>query len=96
MVSAHDKSIIFVQWALHPLSLPATSYTMLVALERERGRVLTNVTFSSEAPATKHQFSPVITGLLYTVSVIAHNEGLGVSSPPMTVTWTAGEDIREW
>ena len=93
MVSPQDSSTIFIRWALHPRSLPATSYTMLVT---DGGGRFTNVTFSSEEPAARHQFSPVTFGDVYTISVIAVNEVLRVSSPPMTVTWTAGEDIREY
>lgn len=64
-------------------------------LVTDGGGRLTNVTFSSEASATIHQFSPVTADGVYTISVIAVNKALRVSSPPMTVTWTAGEDIRE-
>ena len=98
-LSGQDNSTIFLHWGLHSLSLPASHYSLTVEAVVGRDGETTNVLLEAQGTGvsfTRHQFTPVVFGVVYRISVMAVNEERGVSSPAMSFVWRVGEDICEF
>ena len=69
-----------------------------VGLESKGEQGLTTVRIPVQGldpPPSRHQYTPAVTGLVYTIAVRAVDDVRGVSSPVMSVAWRVGDDICE-
>ena len=96
-VATLDTSTIFINWGLHADSIPASRYVLSIGLqsEGEGGLTLVPVLVPDPSnPPSRHQFSPVTHGMVYSIAIRAV-DATNTSSPVTSVVWRVGEDIRE-